>query len=229
METSNAMSPQVSPSSYWISGLGLVILPLVVMYTPGNLGSPLAVGLVFLLSYLEKSGNVFASVGFRKKDRTWKQLGIWAPLCAIGLTLLYVFVLAPLAQGITGEALDLSAFDALRDDPLALIVTLPVVWAIAAFGEEIVFRGYMMQRFTRLFGNSKLSLVLNILLISAVFGYAHNYQGLSGILLAGTTGAILATIFHFKRYNLWFNIIIHGVVDTFALVIFYLGAHDYLF
>lgn len=204
----------------------LITILLIAFLYLSNLGFGTATTLivtivVLVIAYIEHKNKIWSSLGFSKKHFNYKNILIKAPLTAVLIVVMYTWLLTPIITSITKVEIDLSAFDFLKGNLSNLLVTLPLVWISAAFGEEIIFRGYLMTRFSTIFGKSTLSILLNIILFSVFFGYIHNYQGLTGQLLSGTTGAILAIIFHFNKNNLWFNIIVHGTIDTIALVSIY--------
>tara|TARA_R110002124_G_scaffold287021_3_gene469790 strand:+ start:14967 stop:15317 length:351 start_codon:yes stop_codon:yes gene_type:complete len=103
------------------------------------------------------------------------------------------------------------------------IVWLLIVWATAGFGEEIIFRGYLMRQFIKFFGDGKISLAINILIICSFFGYMHMQQGISGQLVVVIIGALLSLIFYLRKYDLWFMIMIHGFFNTLGILSFYFG------
>ena len=194
----------------------------------GNLGLGTATTflvtiLVLFIVYIEYKKKVFSSLGFSRRHFNYKNILIKAPLTAILIVMMYRWLLTPIIINITKVEIDLSAFDFLRGNLSNLLITLPLVWLSAAFGEEIIFRDYLMTRFSKIFGKSTLSIFLNIIIFSLFFGYIHDYQGISGQLLSGITGAILAIIFHLNKNNLWLNIAVHEMIDTIALVSIYFG------
>lgn len=146
-----------------------------------------------------------------------------APLVAAGLFTLYVFVLVPGITEITGAPIDYSAFDELVGNLPACLVALALVWATAGFGEEVIFRGYFMRQFVKFFGESNVSIALNIILLACFFGFMHSYQGITGQLVTGIVGALLALIFYLRKYDLWFVIAVHGFFDTIAIICVYFG------
>lgn len=179
--------------------------------------------LVILASYLDSSNNLFPSLGFQKKKFSARNLLLLAPIAAFALLMIYRYLLYPIVVKFTGIPVDISAFDALRGNLPVLLGTLAYVWTSAAFGEEIVFRGYFMTRFSKVFGTSTFSIVVNIILFGVFFGTIHAYQGITGQILNGLVGAMIATLFHLKKNDLWFCIVVHGMFDTIALTAVYLG------
>lgn len=179
--------------------------------------------LIIIANYIEYKGKPFSALGFQGEKFTFKNIVVLAPLVALGLFVFYVFVLVPGITKLTGVPIDYSSFDQLRGNLPACLVALLLVWASAGFGEEIIFRGYFMRQFVKFFGESKVSIVLNILLLACFFGFMHSYQGITGQLVAGTVGAILALIFYLRKYDLWFVVAVHGFFDTIALICVYFG------
>tara|TARA_B100001750_G_C15335540_1_gene509598 strand:- start:398 stop:802 length:405 start_codon:yes stop_codon:yes gene_type:complete len=132
-------------------------------------------------------------------------------------------VLVPGVTYITGKAMDFSAFDSFNGNLSATLGLLIFIWISAAFGEEILFRGYFMKQFIKFFGKNRTSLLINIILFGVIFGWIHSYQGITGQIITGIAGVLFAIIFYIRKYDLWFNIAVHGFFDTIALVFIYYG------
>ena len=179
--------------------------------------------LIIIANYIEYKGKPFAALGFQLEKFTTKNIFVLAPLLALGLFAFYVFILVPGITMLTDAPIDYSAFDELKGNLPACLIALVVVWATAGFGEEIIFRGYFMRQFVKFFGESKVSIVLNIVLLACFFGFMHSYQGITGQLVTGIVGALLALIFYLRKYDLWFVIAVHGFFDTIALICVYFG------
>ncbi len=96
---------------------------------------------------------------------------------------------------------------------------------IAAFGEEICFRGFLMERLARVAGGSRLAWSASLLLSSMLFGWGHTEQGVSGWLQEGLSGFLLGALFLYFGRNLSVPIIAHGVSNTVAFVLIYLGRY----
>ncbi|KZS41946.1 abortive phage infection protein [Aquimarina aggregata] len=177
--------------------------------------------IILIASAIEFKKGMLKSLGFQKHKFKVIPLLIYTPLIAIGLFILYYFVLIPGVSHFTGDYIDFSNFDKLRGNFIGSLSVLPFIWISAAFGEEIVWRGYFMKQFTKFFGDGKLSLTINIVLFGILFGYLHGYQGINGQIITGIIGSTLVLIFYKRSYDLWFNIAIHGFFDTIALIAIY--------
>ena len=132
------------------------------------------------------------------------------------------------ATWVTGVPVDLSAVEPIRGVPLRLTVWLVHAWTLAAFGEEMVFRGNLLCRLADLVGDSRAGLTFALVISSAFFGWAHRYQGPAGMIATGLIGAILGLLYLCKG-NLWSVIACHAFVDTVALVAIYSGNESLLF
>jgi membrane protease YdiL (CAAX protease family) len=179
--------------------------------------------IIIAANYFEYKGKPFSALGLYREKFTAKNLLVIAPLVAFGLFVLYVFALVPGIELLTGVPIDYSSMQHLNGDLSTTIIWLLIVWATAAFGEEIIFRGYLMRQFVKFFGYNKISIAINILIISSFFGYMHMQQGITGQLVAGSTGALFSIIFYMRKYDLWFTIMVHGFFNTLGLLSFYFG------
>ncbi len=179
--------------------------------------------LIVIMNYIEYEGKPFAALGFQREKFKFKNIFILAPLVAAVLFAFYVFILVPGITKLTGAPIDYSAFNELVGNLPACLIAILFVWATAGFGEEIIFRGYFMRQFVKFFGESKVSIALNIILLSCFFGFMHSYQGITGQLVTGIVSALIALIFYLRKYDLWFVIAVHGFFDTFAVICVYFG------
>jgi membrane protease YdiL (CAAX protease family) len=96
------------------------------------------------------------------------------------------------------------------------------VWIGAAIGEEVFFRGFLLAKFSTLFGDSRLGLTLAVIAQAVWFGSGHVSQGVSGMIMAGTIGAVLGVFFLTRARRALLPLIIgHGLVDTVSQTIYY--------
>ncbi len=179
--------------------------------------------IIIIANYIEYNGKAFSALGFQGQKFNLKNLLVQAPLAAFVLFVFYVFALVPGIELLTGLPIDYSSMRPLEGNLSLTILWLVIVWATAAFGEEIIFRGYFMRQFVKFFGESKVSLAIYILIFCSFFGYMHMQQGITGQLVATIVGAILSIIFYMRNYDLWFMIMLHGIFNTLGLLSFYFG------
>lgn len=136
----------------------------------------------------------------------------------IGLTLLVVGALAGFLFGEPSESATIAQQP--KGFWLFLLDVTLVTWVLIGFGEEFVFRGFILNRLLILTGESRRGLVLASLLQAIWFGAGHASQGLTGMLMTGAVGFVLALLFLSRlNRNLWPLVIAHGAID-FALLTF---------
>jgi len=101
------------------------------------------------------------------------------------------------------------------------ILLIAPLLAIAFF----LFNGYVLLPVvtTKFFGSSKISIIINILLLGVLFGLSHAYQGITGMVLTAIIGMLFAVIFHIRKNDLWFNIALHFFIDVIGLIYMYYG------
>jgi membrane protease YdiL (CAAX protease family) len=179
--------------------------------------------IIIIANYIEYKGKPLSALGFQRAKFNAKNLLVLAPLVATGLFAFYVIAIVPGIEMLTGVPIDYSSMSQLEGNLQVTIVWLLLVWATAGFGEEIIFRGYFMRQFVKFFGDSKISLAINILIFCSFFGYMHMQQGITGQLVAASTGALLSIIFYMRKYDLWFMIMLHGFFNTLGILSFYFG------
>ncbi len=164
----------------------------------------------------------FAQMGLVQPGN-WLGTALLAVLLGSGLSLLSIIVIQPLIERITRQPHDVSVVAGVRGNWKALLSWLVLVWGPVAFGEEVLFRGFLMSQIIKLLGISLLALLLNVLITSIIFGLSHSYQGRSGPWSTGIIGACLGVMYVLSGFNLWLPILVHGVMDTVELIVFSLG------
>ena len=179
---------------------------------------------------------MLAWTSLRVRGVQWRQIGFaryrnWATTLGLGiasgagLELFDLFGKQPLLTQLLGRPPDLSGLPAVRGNLTLAMVLIVVIWFVAAFGEELVYRGYMMNRIAGLGRGSQMAWVLSLFLISAVFGVSHYRQGLTGVIEEGSDGLILGLMYLACRRNLAVPIVAHGVCDTIDIVLLFLGKY----
>ena len=173
------------------------------------------------------------------RDRGWSDLGLQRParvrrtvLHAIVGTLIILFsarfVIVPAAVWLTETPLDLSALGE-PGDSRALAALMLQAWSLAAFGEEMVFRGYLICRITDLVGDTRIALAIALAASSFAFGVAHAYQGSAGVVATGAIGCLMGLLYLYGGRNLWTVILCHGMVDTVGLLAIYFDHRSLVF
>lgn len=166
-------------------------------------------------------------LGFRRY-KTWLWTFLIGCSCGIAIELFELFISQPALMGITGKPPDLSDFYPLIGNAKLLALTLAGAWSLAAFGEEFVYRGYLINRAADVGGGSGVSWAVSLGVISLVFGLAHTYQEITGVAENAIDGFILGAIYLACGRNLAVPVIAHGVTDTVDLLLIYFGEYPTL-
>jgi membrane protease YdiL (CAAX protease family) len=167
-----------------------------------------------------RSGSL-GELGFRRPV-SWPRTIAWGVAIGIATQVLFSIVIDPLLERMTGKAIDISMLDGMRGNAGAFLIMLAVGWVVGGFLEEMLFRGYLLRRLTRVLGNGPLAAATAVALPAISFGMAHSYQDVPGMLSTGLIALLLGVLFVWTRYNLWLPIIVHGVIDTVGLTFIYL-------
>jgi len=157
--------------------------------------------------------------------RDWSITFAAGILSGAGIELFELFVSQPLLIRLTGKPPDLSDFQPLVENPNLLLLGLILAWTLAACGEELVYRGYLMNRVAGLGNNTRNSWLVSLLLINTLFGFGHVYQGITGIIENVIDGSLLGLLYLACSRNLWAPIIAHGVTDTLDLLLIFWGKY----
>ena len=159
-------------------------------------------------------------IGFAFADFTLKRIGIGI-VVAIAYYFAHQYVIDPLLSAITQPGLP--EIFSMKGNILKLAIGLTLSWTTAAFFEEILFRGYLINRFIDLTGDGLVAKISIVLLSGLAFGFVHCYQGLYGAMSAGIIGIFQATVYFLARKKLAIPIIAHGVYDTIGFTLLFIG------
>lgn len=169
-------------------------------------------GALAALALVIGRGQSLRQIGFRRPKRWWT-----APLWAVAILTAYIAaqIAVPQLVGLFVElpALDLSRYDNLYQNLPAVLMFAAIVPLTAAIPEEIIYRGFLMDRLTRIFGTGFVGIVLVVLVQGALFGAAHFQWGAGGMLLTTIMGIVWGTAFLLCGRNLWIVILAHTAGD----------------
>ncbi len=159
------------------------------------------------------------------RPRDWPRVVGAGVLAGIAIELLELFVTQPLLVRLTGKMPDLSLLGPAHGNVKLLLLGLALTWTLAAFGEEMVNRGYLMNRVAGLGNNSRAAWIVSLVVVSAAFGLGHFYQGITGQIENAIDGLLLGVLYLACGRNLWAPIIAHGITDTVDIILLFLGKY----
>lgn len=165
-----------------------------------------------------------AQIGFARPPGWARALGVGIA-AGLAMEAFALAVTTPLISAAFGVEPDHGSLKAIRGNASLLLVFLALSWTLAAFGEELCFRGFLTERLARAFGGGRYAWWAGTVLSSALFGWGHTEQGVSGWLQEGLSGLWLGLLFLATGRNLVAPIVAHGVSNTLAFVLIYFGAY----
>jgi hypothetical protein len=180
---------------------------------------------------------VLAWISLRMRHLTWGSVGLirpdsWTRAITVGITAgvaLECFSLLatePLIAWATGVSPDRSDMRPVVGSPLLLGVAMALNWTLAAFGEEMAWRGYVLNRILDFGARGTLGTLLCLFLTSALFGIAHGEsQGLGGILQEGFAGFALGSLYLASGRKLAVPVIAHGASNSLALMMIFFNRY----
>ncbi|MCL2118533.1 MAG: CPBP family intramembrane metalloprotease [Planctomycetaceae bacterium] len=189
----------------------------------------LLAGLVFstLLAWgmLRLQGKTWSNVGFHKPENV-RRLAL-TTLIATAVLIPLSFAAKHVAIAVTGTTPNLAAFQTIRGNIPALAAGLVIAWLFGAFLEELLLRGFLQNSLEIILLKEGcprwVTCACTVLLTSACTGIAHDYQGVTGMLVAGFIAVGFSMIYLLNRRNLWSCILAHGLYDTVAFAIVFSG------
>jgi len=182
----------------------------------------IAIPLVVAIIAMRPLGRRWSDYGMNRALPAWKVL-LYAIAAFVGIMLLMQYVLVPVIYRIDATPPDISHLLAVRANTVGYVVVLVGVWLTAAFGEEMLFRGFIMNEMAAAFGGGRTAWISSALVIGVFFAFGHAYQGLSGILITGSIGLLLNFLYLAVGRNLWVLILVHGLIDTYSMTRIYLA------
>jgi CAAX protease family protein len=120
----------------------------------------------------------------------------------VGWQLLQFGLFRPILNHLTGSREDLSQFADLQGNLGLLAGLLLVTWTLAAFGEELAYRGFIQTRITDVLGPNLVGVVVAVVGSSVLFGLAHTEHGTVGVVVT-FLDALFFSVLRLRYRTLW--------------------------
>ena len=149
----------------------------------------------------------------------WTSLGIGL---VAGTAIHFVIdpIVIPIAEKLTGSAMNLSQFAKVQGDAGEFMELLIVALIFGGIIEEVCFRGFFIGWGVKLFGIQ--SAIPLVLIISVVFGIGHWYQGPVGAIATGVASIVFGIVYVATGYKLLPAIAAHMSSNFFGVLYLYL-------
>lgn len=161
-------------------------------------------------------------VGLRRPASWSRVLGLGA-LIGVTYQLVEFYLIDPLVIWLSGKPMDLSQFDSMRGSIPNLVAYIIIGWLFGGLLEELVYRGYLLNRFTDVFGSHRTGITMAILASSALFAIGHINMGIPSVLENFIFALVFAGLYATAKRNLWLPILAHGFYNTLGLILIYLA------
>lgn len=236
-------APMVSPPAGAVEprevayDLLLAFAPIVLFGVLGNVvglasivGGAL-VNLGYLLSVLvagwllQRRGSSWRRHGLARPRSLWRSalLAVGTFVAAVVL-IVAVQNLAALWLGAGAAPIDESRFDAIAGNVGLYALMLTLAWTTIAFGEEMMYRAFLIGRLQSLWSGTRWGSAAAVLLAAAVFGAVHFAEGPLGIVSNGAFGVLFGAVYLASGRNLWVTIAAHGLLNTVRFTLLFVGA-----
>ena len=173
------------------------------------------------------------------RGQRWRDLGLqpqrigwsWAVRMLWQSALVFVAAIAAFVAGsvIAGafagapQSAELSSYDYLQGNLPMLLLALAAVYVVSSFGEEVLYRGYLITRLEELGGGGRFALWTAVAVSAVIFGLIHFDWGIVGMVQTGFMGGMLGVAYLVTGRNLWVLVLAHVYLDTILLVQLYLS------
>jgi membrane protease YdiL (CAAX protease family) len=171
---------------------------------------------------------ILALIWAKISNTPWREIGFvrpwsWAKTIAVGIVLgvALKFIMKALVMPLFGAPPINWAYHFVTGNSAVIPLMLYTMIVTAGFGEETFYRGWMFERFGKLFGRSAAAKVAIVLITSALFASVHYpEQGIPGVEQAFITGLIFGSIFAVTG-QIFLLMICHAAFDLTALWMIY--------
>jgi uncharacterized protein len=189
----------------------------------------LAILVILASNFVIAPINAILVLVWARLSRTpWREIGYVRPKSWIGSVVVgivfgcaFKFVMKAMVMPLLGAPPINAAYHFLAGNKAALPGILFSLIVGAGFGEETVYRGWMFERFGKLFGQSVWARTLTVLITSVLFSLAHySVQGLAGSEQALITGLVFGTIYAVTG-RIFMVMVAHAAFDVTALAMIY--------
>ena len=180
-------------------------------------------------------------LGQRLRGQTFKEFGLIFSRVSkkqalrIFLLSLLIFVLAIagfilgsiIMANITGipESADMSGYEYMKDNIFMLILTLFGVYIVSSFGEEIIYRAFLINRLSDFGINIRYGQAIAVLISAIIFGTVHYSWGPMGMVQTGFMGLVLGLCYLKLKKRIWILIFAHAYMDTILMVQMYMASN----
>ena len=180
-------------------------------------------------------------LGQRLRGQTFKEFGLsfssvsrkeairifLLSLVVFGLAIAGFILGSVIMANITGipESADMSGYEYMKDNIFMLILTLFGVYIVSSFGEEIIYRAFLINRLSDFGINIRYGQAIAVLISAIIFGTVHYSWGPMGMVQTGFMGLVLGLCYLKLKKRIWILIFAHAYMDTILMVQMYMASN----
>jgi membrane protease YdiL (CAAX protease family) len=188
-----------------------------------------AILVILASNFLVAPLNAILVLAWARLSRTpWREIGYVRPRSWIGdivvgivFGVAFKFLMKAIVMPLLGAPPINQAYHFLTGNMAALLWMIYAVTVGGGFAEETVFRGWMFERFGKLFGPGLWARISIVLLTSVLFSLAHySVQGMAGVEQAMISGLVFGTIFAVTG-RIFMPMVAHAAFDLTAIALIY--------
>lgn len=172
--------------------------------------------------YLNLVGESFASIGFRFND-----LKLRAFYVGGGIGLLYgafqLWLLEPFLTHLGLRHGNFREFGYVGHHFINALILILLTSILMIPYQEIVFRGFILNRLKGIFGDKGNAFSLSGITASALFALYHWQEGWGAVLAIFIFAMVITFIYRYCKSNLWYPIFFHIAYDIFMLAMVMIG------
>jgi membrane protease YdiL (CAAX protease family) len=214
------VSLALSQNRWVISTELLVVVALLSLELKDFPGILFVFPLVWVSLWLRKLG--WKGVGLRAPPSWLRTLALGAST-GVSLQLLAIWLIDPLLVQLTGHPFDLSELHGIPGRLPNLVAYIIIGWLLGALLEEMVYRGYMINRFVDLFGSKRIGSAVGVMVGSILFAIGHLNLGIASVVETFLFSLAYSALYLAAGRNLWLPIISHGIYNTTFFILVYFG------
>jgi uncharacterized protein len=167
---------------------------------------------------IARAGERWRDYGLRR-PASWRRLILQSAALFVTVWLAARYVVPRLAH-IFGASASPSMLDTIGGNEVAFLAWLAIAWGVGGFIEELLFRGFLLNRVEAFVGahaGGRVAAVVAVCAQAVVFGALHLYQGSFGFVFAALFALIYGVAYRLFGRDLWPLILVHGSWNTVAI------------
>lgn len=171
-------------------------------------------------------GQGWGHLGLRGAGRRWLLRVVFQSI-AVVIFAVVAFIAGSVATSgveIASKSADMSRYNYLQGNLPMLVLSLAGAWVVSSFGEEVVYRGFLMNRLAEMGRGTRVAWTAAVVISAVVFGLAHFAWGIVGVVQTTFMGLALAVSYLLVKRNLWVLVLAHAYLDTALFVQLYIGS-----